>query len=245
MPLRGGDQMLWFRHIFLVALAVICAFVVAACMPRIGDAGKSPGDPAGFSSRCGSWSCQQQDHFQDVAAYIDNLPGSIGVVMRDEVTKQTWRYGEADRLFWTASSIKLAIATDLLERDASGDISLSAADRSQMKKMLNWSSNDAASGLWNKYNEGMLERFQTRLGMTDLQFSGVHDWGHIKGTANDLSALMSYILDKANSGVRSYMVDALQNVASIQQWGVWGAGSDRHPGNKNGWTQTNDAVALG
>jgi hypothetical protein len=58
----------------------------------------------------------------------------------------------------------------------------------------------------------------------------------MKCTPDDLAALMAYILDKALPEDRSFLVDSMQAVGPVQRWGVWGAGPDQHPGNKDGWS---------
>lgn len=44
------------------------------------------------------------------------------------------------------------------------------------------------------------------------------------------------MLTRANTDDRAYLVAALRGVAGNQQWGVWAAGADQHPGNKDGWS---------
>ena len=75
-------------------------------------------------------------------------------------------------------------------------------------------------------------------GMTKLAFQPgfAHRWGHLKCTPDDLAALMGYILDKLLPDDRAYLVDAMRSVGAVQRWGVWGAGPDQHPGNKDGWS---------
>jgi hypothetical protein len=51
----------------------------------------------------------------------------------------------------------------------------------------------------------------------------------------DLDNLMNYVLGKLPGRDRDYLIGQLRHVGRIQQWGVWGAGHARRPGNKNGW----------
>jgi len=54
---------------------------------------------------------------------------------------------------WTASTVKLAIAADLLRRDRAQQITLSAADRHDLATMLNFSDNAATDRLWKAYGD--------------------------------------------------------------------------------------------
>jgi hypothetical protein len=65
-------------------------------------------------------------------------------------------------------------------------------------------------------------------------------WGFMKCTARDLAALMSYVLDKLNQDDRAYVIGAMRDVDSVQQWGVWAAGKALHPGTKDGWSLEKD-----
>jgi hypothetical protein len=172
-------------------------------------------------------------------ALIGDAPGTLGIIVFDRTTGATWRAGTTTHLTWTASTIKLAIVTELLERDRSGDITLSTGDRSDIADILNWSSDDAATALWNKYGkDAMAPRFQTTYGMKTLTFiTGFKRfWGHMKCTAEDLMHLVRYVMSTLNATDRAYIVSAMQHPGTIQQWGVWAAGPSWHPGGKDGWS---------
>ena len=172
--------------------------------------------------------------------------GYLSVVFTDRVTGATWRTGDTTHPGWTASTIKLAIAADLLRRDRAGQITLSAAGRHDIATMLNFSDEAASDRLWKAYgDDAMLARFRTDFGMTGLHFipgfTPSTYWGFVKCTTNDLAALMQYVLTSANPADRSYLIGAMRGVAANQQWGVWGAGPAQQPGNKDGWSFESDA----
>jgi predicted small lipoprotein YifL len=174
------------------------------------------------------------------AAFVKQQPGTFGIVVRDRQTGAVWKAGNTTATTWTASTIKLAIAADLLERHRQGGIALDGTDRANLDKALISSDNDAATALWNRYDgAGMLGRFQQRFGMRTLTVVSGYDtfWRHLRCSAEDLQALMTYVLDKLDPADRAYLVKTLRNVASNQRWGVWAAGSERSPGNKDGWAQ--------
>jgi len=207
----------------------------------------SPTASAAAAPGCvdGPWSCPQQQRFAEVTAYTRRTVGAHGylsVVFTDRVTGATWRTGDTAHPGWTASTVKLAIAADLLRRDRAHQITLSAADRHDLATMLNFSDNAATDRLWKAYgDDAMLARFRSEFGMTGLRFVPGFTprtyWGFVKCTSDDLAALMRYVLTSAD---RDYLVAAMRGVAANQQWGVWGAGPAQRPGNKDGWSFESD-----
>jgi hypothetical protein len=194
------------------------------------------------------WSCTQQQRFAAASAYISRKvsgTGYLSVVFTDRQTGYAWRFGPTQHEGWTASTIKLAIATDLLRRQRAGQITLTAADRHDMATMLNFSDNRASDRLWTKFGgDDMLARFRDQYGMTGLHFvpgfTAKTYWGFVKCTTDDLAALMNYVFAQVNPADRAYLVGALRGVAPNQQWGVWAAGSAQRPGNKDGWSYETD-----
>ncbi|MFZ0119923.1 MAG: tat pathway signal sequence [Pseudonocardiaceae bacterium] len=194
------------------------------------------------------WSCTQQQRFAAAGAYISrNVSGNgyLAVVFIDRQTGRQWRFGPTQHEGWTASTIKLAIATDLLRRQRAGQITLTAADRHDMATMLNFSDEAASDRLWAKYGgEDMLARFRGQYGMTGLHFvpgfTARTYWGFVKCTTDDLAALTRYVFTQVDPTDRAYLVGALRGVAPNQQWGIWAAGSDQQPGNKDGWSDESD-----
>jgi hypothetical protein len=173
-------------------------------------------------------------------AFVQKLPGTFGIIVRDRQTGQEWRAGDTKATTWTASTIKLAIATDLLERQQAKEITLDAADKANLDKALINSDNDAATALWNKYDgAGMLERFRSRYGMSSLAVIDGYEtfWRNLRCSAEDLQHLMTYVLETLDATSRSYLVTTLRKVAGNQHWGVWAAGSGLKPGNKDGWAE--------
>jgi len=194
------------------------------------------------------WSCLQRSRFDAVAAY--RPPGTgphayLSVVFVDRLTGRRWEHGPTHRPGWTASTIKLAIAADLLERQRAGELVLRDVDRHDIDTMLNFSDEAASDRLWKSYGgAAMLARFRERYDMTDLHFvpgftAGPY-WGFVKCTAADLSALLNAVFTRLDPADRDYLVEALRKVAPNQRWGVWASGADQQPGNKDGWSDEAD-----
>jgi hypothetical protein len=164
--------------------------------------------------------------------YLAGVQGTVGLVVRDTVTGSVWQAGDPAHAAWTASTIKLAIATSLLE----SDVTLTAADRENMRKMLVNSDNDATDALWDKFDGvDMIPQFKQRYGMATLAVvSGYRPyWRHLQCSATDLATVMAYALAKLPAADRTQLVGWLKAAAGAQQWGVWAAGSDA--GHKPGW----------
>jgi beta-lactamase class A len=173
---------------------------------------------------------------QEVARYLGGVPGTVGLVVRDTVTGSSWQAGEPSHAAWTASTIKLAIATDLLERSRGGAITLTGGDRDTMRRMLVNSDNAATDALWEKYDGvGMIAQFQQRFGMATLAVvSGYRPyWRHLQCSAEDLATVMAYALANLPLPDRTQLITWLRAAAGLQQWGVQAAGSDA--GHKPGW----------
>ncbi|MGH3548937.1 MAG: tat pathway signal sequence [Pseudonocardiaceae bacterium] len=220
-------------------------------VPRVASSPATPAVASSPPTECraeSGWSCTQEQRFAAAGAYISrNVSGNgyLAVVFTDRQTGTAWRFGPAQHEGWTASTIKLAIATDLLRRQRAGQITLTAADRHDLATMLNFSDEAASDRLWAKYGgEGMLARFRSQYGMTGLHFvpgfTAKTYWGFVKCTTDDLVALMNYVFAQVNPTDRAYLIGALRGVAPNQQWGVWAAGADQRPGNKDGWSYETD-----
>jgi hypothetical protein len=195
-----------------------------------------------------AWSCTQQQRFAAAAAHARRAAGPHGhlaAVFVDRTTGATWRTGDTGRPGWTASTIKLAIAADLLARDRAGTIALTAADRRDMAGMLDFSDEAASDRLWKAYGGAdMLDRFRSGFGMSALRFvpgfSRTTYWGFVRCSTDDLAHLMQHVLTRTDPADRAYLVAAMRGVARNQQWGVWAAGAAQRPGNKDGWSFESD-----
>jgi hypothetical protein len=170
--------------------------------------------------------------------YVRKLPGTLGVQVHDRVTGATWQAGDTGFATWTASTIKLAIATALLERNRAGSIALTAGDRTTMRSMLVDSSNDATDALWEKYDGvGMLPTFRDRYGMANLAVVAGYRpyWRHLQCSTTDLTAVLTYALGALAAADRADLVGWLRAAAGTQPWGLWAAGAANKPGHKPGW----------
>jgi hypothetical protein len=202
--------------------------------------------PTATGRDCGAWDCEQQDRFSRAIEYLRDVPGYVGIVVRDRQTGAVWKAGEPDRRIWAGSTPKLALALALRELERAGTVTLDTTATKQIGLMLSVSDNDAANALWHRYVAGredaMMERFRTVYGMTSAGYVDgfPRRWGFVKCSADDLANLMDYILDRADPTDRDYLVHAMRTVGDVQKWGVWAAGAANEPGVKDGWSIERD-----
>jgi hypothetical protein len=196
---------------------------------------------------CGiaGFDCDMAARIAAVNSFLAGRPGVTGYVLRDRTTGGIYRNANAGTMFWTASTIKLGMAEDLLNRARVGAITISPQDRSEMESMLAVSDDNAADYLWDKYAGPDRMAFDNALranGMTGLtpEFTPQNSkpyWGFQQCTPNDLDRLMDNILTHMNPDDQAYLLDRMRSVDTNQHWGVWAAGPSMRPGLKNGWSQ--------
>jgi hypothetical protein len=187
-----------------------------------------------------------QQRFQAAAELVKKANGHLGVIVRDRRTGTEWRAGEVDRPSWAASTVKLAMAANLLERGRTGEIKLDTSARKNIADMLETSSDAAADVLWDRFGkDGFIPWFQQQYGMAKLEFpaGAARRWNHLKCVPDDLLHLVSYVLDRADPADRDYLMGAMRRAGAVQHWGVWSAGDPNQPGVTNGWSLETDDKA--
>ena len=220
---------------------VLLVPVLAACgsTPPPASPGAAPGvSPS--ADPCPQWGCAQQARFSAATTFIAGKKGHLGIVVRDRVTGAVWRGGEPEFRIWAGSVPKLAFALAVKEDQAAGKLKLDAEADRDIDAMLSVSDNNAADEMWSWFARPstQMARWRDTYGMATASYvDGFPSaWGFVKCSAQDLANLMSYILDKADPRLRSFLVDRMRTVGPPQRWGVWGAGADLHPGVKDGWS---------
>jgi hypothetical protein len=206
--------------------------------------GPSPAPPPACSAPAGTsrrFSCTTRERIEDVERYLRARPGEVGIVLRDRRTGAVWRNANAGVHIYMASTSKLAMTVALLTADRAGRIRLSAGDRALIHQMLHASSDQAADSLWFKYGASFYTGIFPRIGLADARYlpqqgvSGPY-WGEMTCTTDDEDQVINYVLKQLPGGQRDYIVGELRNVATDQHFGVWGAGPQNEPGNKDGWS---------
>jgi hypothetical protein len=225
------------RRTACVVLPALCCSVLltAGCGPGGGQGGRTAAPLPGCQEIVRGFSCQMQERIEAARSYLAKAPGRAGLVLHDRVTGATWRNENARQSFPAASTVKLAMVADLLVREQQGSVRLTPADRPLIDAALRESADEAADRLWYAYeNTGFLGRIRA-FGMTGASFTSHAYWGAMTCSADDLSNLMDYVLNRLPARDRNAIVEDLRNVSPVQHWGVWGAGPRNQPGAKNGW----------
>jgi hypothetical protein len=260
---RSRSPACWHRSIQTLSCLLVVAATVAGCqrMPgrSVGSGFSSkaaarsatpapsplqvPVPKAQLSPHLGTWcvssprgfSCRMRQRIRRVERYLASQPGQIGVVLHDRKTGATWENANAGADFPAASTIKLAMITDLLLRRRSGTVALGSYDFDLIDDVLSSSSDTAADQLWFSFEDASFLGRIHGFGMHTASFTTSAYWGFMYCSARDLDNLMNYVLTKIPAADRYFITHRMRHVAPIQQWGVWGAGPDYDPGNKDGW----------
>jgi hypothetical protein len=240
-PRPGGDLAAPAKVPGLVALSVVWCSVllIAGCGPGGDQGGRSAAPSPGCQVTVRGFSCPMQERIEAARRYLAQAPGRVGLVLHDRVTGATWRNANARQSFPAASTVKLAMVADLLVRERQGSVRLTPADRPLIDAALRESADEAADRLWHAYEDaGFLGRIRA-FGMTGASFTSHAYWGAMTCSADDLSNLMDYVLNRLPARDRDEIVEDLRQVSPVQHWGVWGAGLRNQPGVKNGWVSIN------
>ncbi|MFD0363223.1 tat pathway signal sequence [Nocardia sp. GCM10030253] len=200
--------------------------------------------PAHMAGCLPGFDCDMSNRIAAVDTYLSSRPGVTGYVVRDRVSGGIYANENAENPVWTASTIKLAIAADLLNRARVGAIDLTPGDRGLIESMLATSNDAAADFLWNKYagfdrmayNNAFRANGMVTLVPLPTNTALFPDWSFQKCTAADLDRLMDNIFTRMHPDDRNYLFDRMRSVDMNQHWGLWGAGQKMRPGLKNGWS---------
>ena len=209
-----------------------------------GERTTSPAATAAATTTCSRWGCAEDARLAAARTLVGREPGQLGVTVLDRRTGAVWEAGTPAHRMWASSTPKLALATSLLERARTGELTLDATARRQLAAMLATSDDDAADALWDRYGgAALLPRFRDRYGMSGAGFvpGFPQRWGFIKVSAQDLRRLMTYVLTRTDPADRAYLTTAMRTTGSIQHWGVWAAGAAQQPRAKDGWSIEKDA----
>lgn len=169
----------------------------------------------------------------------EEYPNSLEFMVYDLDTEETYRYtnDEEDRLYETASIVKVAVAMLLFHEKEINQEELTEEETERLSSMILSSDNDATSALLNE-SLGGFESLQTifdELGMSDSTVN-LGNWGNSTTTAKDQMKLLKELYlpsDYISEESQDYIIDLMTQIDADQSWGVY-AGSD-DVSFKNGW----------
>lgn len=203
--------------------------------------------PTSTSSGSPTTAPQAADPLSGVlAAYLGRRTGVVAVAVKDLATGQTWTTGSAAPQP-EASVVKVEILADLLWRQETGG-GLPAAIQTDAKRMIENSTDAAATELWNAAGGAAgLGTFDRAAGLAATTPSSCltcpgfswPGWGLTTTTPSDQLTLLSDLVDSnrvLSAAQRSYELSLMEQVTPAQAWGV---SSGVPPGVtvalKNGW----------
>ncbi len=135
---------------------------------------------------------------------IDNQGGVRGVYDR--------------RRFRTASVIKAMLLVSYLRKVDHQDRRLTSEERGELRPMIQVSSNDAATWVYNRLGDARLRRLARRADMD--QFTICCGWGYARFSARD-QAKFFWQLDRLTPPrFRDYATRLLRSIVSSQSWGI-------------------------
>lgn len=169
----------------------------------------------------------------------EEYPNSLEFRVYDLDTEETYSYtnDEKDRLYETASIVKIAVAMLLLHEKENAQVELTEEETERMSSMILSSDNDATSALLNE-SLGGFESLQTifdELGMNNTTVN-LGNWGNSTTTAKDQMKLLKELYlpsDYISEESQDDIIDLMTQIDEDQSWGVY-AGSD-DVSFKNGW----------
>jgi hypothetical protein len=175
---------------------------------------------------------------QDVANYAAGRDGDLEVSVADLTTGAVLDAPTAQPPLETASIIKVAIAVTPLRQVEADGRDLTDAEMYALTYMIEVSSNDSASYLWD--DVGGADGVQPTLdavGMPQTALDEGSAWGATTTTADDQARLLlalraGWLLNPDDTAL---VLDLMRHVDPSQRWGAADAAPDLDPAVKNGW----------
>ncbi len=181
-------------------------------------------------------------HRPSVATYLRNEARAgldMTAAVYDAATGQTWVYRPTVTLT-TASVIKVDILEALLARAQAQKATLTAAQRSLATLMIEDSTDDAATDLWDTLGGAAgLARYDKVIGLTRTHLNTAGYWGLSTTSALDQVRVVEQLMLRSSpltAASRRYELTLMRNVVSYEAWGISsGVPAGATVALKNGW----------
>jgi len=169
----------------------------------------------------------------------EEYPNSLEYRVYDLDTEKTYSYtnDEEDKIYETASIVKVAVAMLLFHEKEEAQEALTDEEAQRMSDMILSSDNEATTALLNE-SLGGFESLQLIFDDLDMNNTTVNlgNWGNSTTTAKDQMKLLKELYlpsDYITEDSQDYIIDLMTQIDEDQSWGV-SAGSD-NVSFKNGW----------
>lgn len=147
--------------------------------------------------------------------HVSGVQYGIAILDRDSGKLTTGTEGDVG--FFSASVVKLFVVVDLLHRVEQGQVTLSSADRTDIKRALELSDDQAMDSLWVKYDgPGLVTQIASLAGLHDTQLDTADpgEWGETRISARDVTAVWEYALTKLSAADTSLVVGYTHSAAN-------------------------------
>lgn len=121
----------------------------------------------------------------------------LGVAVLDRATGELGTGARGEEAFYTASLVKVLVVVDMLERQRSGEVTVTPADLALVARALGPSDDAAMNVLWSRFDgAGALGRVAARLGLAATRApDDPSQWGESLMSAVDAARLWAHVLD--------------------------------------------------
>ncbi|MEU6646797.1 hypothetical protein ABZ863_30230 [Saccharomonospora sp. NPDC046836] len=253
------------RAIFLgLMVAGLIATVITVSVTRTPDnetlaAAETPGstttpdEPATLSPSPASASPREQAALANAVSTAVNrvVPGTqIGLAVYDRISGSMLASLNDDQQFYTASVVKLLIATEVL-REAGWQVPSGAA-RDELAVMLSGSSDSVASALWAAYGRTEIDRSAARLmRLSDMSLPSIPgQWEMTRLSPRDVVTVYRYLDERMPQPASDFVLNALSGATRIatdgfdQYFGIPAALPGMNWAVKQGWMEINNGTVL-
>lgn len=188
----------------------------------------------------------------DAMDKVGSAAAEYGVAVLDRHTGKLSLGDEGAIAFYSASVVKLFTVVDILHRTEVGQVTLTAAQRTDIQRALTVSDDRAMDALWKAF--GGSSTVTELIGLAGLKDTQAPvppgEWGLTKVSPRDVVAVYEYALTKLNSKDRSTVLGdlaAAQNVGADGFDQAFGLLQSPRPGGvaaKQGWMTDGPSLYL-
>ncbi|GAA4842710.1 serine hydrolase [Pseudonocardia benzenivorans] len=170
-------------------------------------------------------------------------PSDLGVAVLDRDTGQQAVGTRGSEQFYSASVVKLYTVVAILHRVETGEVTLSAADTTDIQRALSLSDDQAMDALWEKFGgPATVSQAIALAGLTDsAPPTDPSQWGEALISARDVVTLYDYVLTSMAPSSRDMIMNALTSAQDTgadgfdQAFGLLAPPRARGVAAKQGW----------
>ena len=178
----------------------------------------------------------------ELKKYLKTRNGEQSVAMRVHGQREIHVLNHGATTYITASIIKLAIMETVLIQAIGEKRQLTKSEKDLLVPMIENSSNEAATALWEQVGKADgVRKAMRRMGATHTTFDPENRWGMTSTTAADQIVIADHIFCPNTiipESMRAYACELMSSVEDDQNWGM--SAGMKSPFVKNGWLPRDD-----